>query len=296
MKLYTVREFAKEKRISRDTVRRWIRDGRIVGLIKDGKSYLIPEKNLSIKVNLGASRNKSRKNEVASIKTEAQAREAYSSMTTKDGLGRFAYDELWDMFYDKRMAFKDIALAVGVTKQRISQIYNIFFAFGVNGYERRKDITLERRQERELQETLDSEKISSLGAIVESMGLTVELVNIGKGPNFHRNMMIINGHLCRIHRSRKDTKFSGTTYRSYSRLLITRDLLDTYEFVIALAGEVERRVFIIPTGDLKRQFLKGEKRKLFYLPTSDKGAYRNIRPILDWLSYKDAWHLITGES
>lgn len=288
MKLYSVTEFAREKGIHRSTVLKWVKNGKIQGLIIEGRSYLIPEENLSIPVQ---KKRKSKKKKP--ILMESQAREAYAN-TSGDRRNKlkFTYDELKEMF-DEGMTLESVALAAGVTKQRVSQVYNQFFSFGIDGYERRSAIQLEIARDRGLQALIDSERIAHLGKAVVERGLSMKPVQTGTGPYFHKNAVEINGHLCKIHISRKDTKFAGTKYRSYSRILVTGHFLDSYEFVIAVTGEEgERKIFIIPTGDLKGLFRKGERRKPLYLPTSEKGAYRTLSPILDWWKYLEAWRLL----
>ena len=289
MKLYTVREFAREMGISRSTVTKLIKEERIEGLIRDGRSYLIPESNLSIPVQ---KKRKSIRRVI--ILTEAQAREAYSlaSGNRKNKL-KFTYDELKEMF-DGGRTIESIALSAGVTKQRIGQVYNRFFSFGVDGYKRRSIINQIATKERELQTLMDNERISYLNKITIEKGLSIIPIQIGKGPHLHRGAVDINGHLCKIHFSRKDTKFAGTSYRSYSRILVTKHFLDSYEFIIALTGADEdtKRIFIIPSNDLKTLFRRGDKRKSIYLPTSEEGAYRNISATLNWRKYQEAWHLL----
>jgi excisionase family DNA binding protein len=285
-------EFAKERGISRSTVLKWVKDGKIQGLIKSGRSFLIPEENLSIPLQI------KKKSKRPPIKTEQQARDAYNNinMTRWGKLEKFSYDELKKKF-DDGMTLEEIAVEAGASKQRISQVYNRYFAFGVDGYARRSAIQHEIARERELIATMDSERISYLETVLADLGLSMKPVQIGEGPNFHKNVVDINGHLCKIHLSRKDTQFAGTSYRTYSRFLVTRSLLDDYEFVIVITGADERRkVFIIPTEDLKSQFRKTDKkgRKSFYLPTGSQGAYRNIYPLLDWWKYQDAWHLLAS--
>ena len=289
MKLFTVREFAREMGISRSTISKLIKDGRIEGLIRDGRSYLIPESNLSIKVQ---KKRKSIRRVI--ILTEAQAREAYdlASGNRKNKL-KFTYDELKKMF-DDGDTIESIALAAGVTKQRVGQVYNRYFSFGVDGYERRSIINQEAAKQRELQTLMDSERISYLNKATTERGLSIKPVQLGNGPHIHKGAVDINGHLCKIHFSRKDTKFAGTTYRSYSRILVTKHFLDSYEFIIALTGADEntKRIFIIPSSDLKTLFRRGDKRKPIYLPTNEKKVYRNISSILDWWKYQEAWHYL----
>lgn len=293
MRLLTVSDFAREKGIGLSTVQRWVRIGKIQGLIKSGRSYLIPESNLSLQIDPRKKKQRKR----TPVMTPSQARKAYSNyIEDEKNKLKISYDELKEMF-DKGMTLEAIASELNVTKQRVSQIYQHYFSFGVDGYKRRSSIQHELARDKSLKKTLDSERISHLGKTLSEVGLSMKPVQLGKGPTFYHNVVEVNGHLCKIHLSRKDTQFAGHNYRAYSRFLVTRSHLDDYEFVIVIAGEEEkRRVFVIPTEILKKQFRKMDHRKSFYLPTGEKEPYRNIYPLLDWWKYLGAWHLLQGES
>lgn len=299
MKLFTIQEFAKEKGLHVATIRKWIKEGRIKGIIKRGRTFLIPEENLSLELRV-------RKKRVKPPQTIEEARLQYNNISSDHRRKIiFDYDEMKGML-DQGRTIMEIADLAGVSKQRIQQIYTTYFGFNVTGRERRHSFVCERMRENAIISVEDSEKLSYLSDALAEMGLSMEIVQSKDLNRCYQNMAIINGHSCRIYLSKKAT-FSplstrnGERYKTYNRIQVIKSILNEYEFIIAIAGEIreagenERRIFIIPSIDLKEKFGK-EDRKSFYLPTDNQGKDRKISPVMDWWSYQGAWHLLKDNS
>src|SRR5262245_5755120 len=135
--MLSLTQFAKMREVSRDTVIKWIRLGRLEGVVKDDtvSKYLIPESNLSVPfMRPGRPRRLNRL-----ISSAEEAKEIYNSVTHRKI--PFSYDEL-KKFFDDGMTLTSVAKMSGVSRQRIEQIYNRFFApISISMRDRRKETT-----------------------------------------------------------------------------------------------------------------------------------------------------------
>jgi len=294
-RLLTVREFAKEKGITRPTVLRWIKNGRIEGITNDYKGfYLIPESNLSVRPVQGNGRP--RKYENSTISTEEEARERYEKLgkiTTRKVL--FSYDELKQMLMDD-LTYNEIAQKAGVSRQAIEQLHLKYFASFIPSARERQKKRVSRKREEKINAHIDEiPKLVVLKKMASEEGLEVKPISSGGFPVRSRvGIVMINGKRCGVHQSRVKSKTSEKSYRFYYRVWITKDLLSDTEVTIIITGEENHRVFIIPSETLLDLLpdTPANIQKMIHIPYEYLPVYNNNHPEIDWVTYENKWKLL----
>ncbi|MDP1688631.1 MAG: hypothetical protein Q8L47_00670 [bacterium] len=202
--------------------------------------------------------------------------------------------KLYSLFAEDCKSFTEIGKIIGLTKQRISQIYKQdimpFLPFK-SGRERVRQCTLASVH-------LDRFPKATLAVWREGRknGVVVSHLNsINSNSNVYtlRTGLILNGKRCRIASISNQLSPPGCQ-RKYARLLVTSKSLRKFDFLICVLyiTKSKKQFFIIPTADLLSGPYIKSAIKCFYLPYEILPVFNNIIPKLVWSSYINAWHLI----
>jgi transcriptional regulator with XRE-family HTH domain len=290
-RLLTVKEFALEKGITRETVYNWILKGRLKDVINPGgMGYLIPESNLSVeKCFAGRPKGSIYKTPIATID---DARERYNSnrYSNYNRTIPLSFDELYELFRGETTQ-EQVAQLTGVSRQRVQQVYKMYFApFLSSGEARRRRLFRERWAEKAKAHVDTVEGLSIIKRIAEEKGFKVESIQADYNPSYcYSNRLLINGKLCRIYLSLVPGRVGPKNLRKYFKVNITKAAIKDTEFVIVITGNEVRRVFIFPTKLLQSQFYEKHINKIFYLPEKQLPPYQNQHPNIDWWTWEDAW-------
>lgn len=299
MRLLTVREFCEEINVARYTVYKWLKEGRLEGVVRDHMGvYLIPESNLKIaKPGIGRPRKK-RALQRGGPPSPKEARDRFNSMSfnrTRQVL--FSYDEL-DGLFNEDLTYQQIADMAGVSRQRIEQIYSAYFApFRGTGKDRRKNFFRKEWKERAKAHIEETEKLSLLKREAEKVGFEVRSVQTPNNPSyFYSNLIIVNDKLCGVYYSIIHTKTGEGCCRTYYRFNISWAMIEQVEFIIVLTGEDAERTFIIPSKVMLNLRRTTRRYKTWYVPSDKLKTYNNQYPDIDWWSYESAWNLLESSN
>jgi predicted DNA-binding protein YlxM (UPF0122 family) len=294
-RLLTVKQFTEEKNITKTTVLRWVKEGRIEGATYDEKGfYLIPESNLSLAPI--QRRGRPRKYEHVTISTEEEARERYDSLEeTNYRKVPFSYDELKKMLTDD-LTYNEIAQKAGVTRQAIEQIHRKYFAsFIPSARERQKNRTNKNREEKRNSHLDTIPKLSILKKMAKKVDMEVKPIPLMGVPLRSRTgMVLVNGKRCGVHYTRRKSKTSDRSYRYYYRVWLYKDLLSDTEFTICITGKKNHRIFIVPSKVLLDLLpdTPANIQKMVHIPYEYLPVYKNQPSELDWVTYENAWSLL----
>jgi hypothetical protein len=299
MKLLTVKEFCKEADLCRETVRRWIKMGRLEGVTRDHMGiYLIPESNLK----LGYMKPGRRKQFPFSSVDEAR-KNFDRSLSSSNRYIPFSYNELEDLL-DEGLTYQEIAELAGVSRQRVEQICKRYFApFREIGWERRKILNEKTWEENAKAHIEEIEKLSLLKREAEKAGLEVSPVQTLNNPSYcHTNLIRVDDKLCGVYHSSIPSKVAKRCYRTYYRFNMAWSTLKQIEFVVVMIGENAEMVFIIPSEVMlnlrstsrkyKGKSIRARRYKTWYVPGEKREPYNNQMPDLDWWKYEGAWELL----
>lgn len=295
-RLLTVTQFAKEKGISKPTVLKWIKEGKIEGLISDfeQKHFLIPESNLSIPVRGGV---RPRTLSLEWPYSEEEAREIYNKNRDSGNKRKvvFTYDEFKQLL-DDGLTYQSMADLAGVSRQAIEQFYSKYFApFRTSGRDRRKELVKKSREERVVKDFRSLDRLSSLREIMEKEGFVITPIPT-KGGSFksRTTMILVNGKKCGLHKSKIQSRVSHKNSRFYYRIVIGRSILSSTELTILLVGKEDLTTYIIPSKVLLDTFSQYPIRnqKMLYVPVEIKPVYNNHYPDIDWLEWENKWSLL----
>lgn len=289
--LMTVKEFAARKGVHISTVHKWIINGLLTGVVRDGWTLMIPEKNLSVEPNRpGRPRGRAvppPSAEDASVRFE-RSRKYYPRRFN------ITFEELRKLF-DEGRTYQEIADELGVTRQRVEQIYNVYVrpVAGESGRSRRAAIVRKKQIKNAQKSFFSHTRIRELMTIIESAGLDVTCLTTKNNRNFsYANVLEICGRKCKVLLTRTARHQSPSSLTRYYRLTITQAILQA-EFLIAMVGEDmdALSIFVVPTSVLKG-LIGSVGRKTMYIPEKAPEPSDNNRGMLNWWSYQNKWELL----
>ena len=218
-----------------------------------------------------------------------------------------SFEDWLEYFKSDCVRFEAIGDEVGLTRERVRQIYNDHFCElfeGKSGRERVQACTLEsrhvktKRSESELFENdpvvrVVVEKARAVGCRVSAVPTLSEGVPTG---SVWARRVLVNGHLCSLHRLQQVWSLRATCrrYAHASVSLTTLAEVGACIFHVTLEN-LPVRTFVIPSLDLQsRKRGSGPKKaaaSIYFptekLPTNPQGCKGH-----DWWQYEDAWHLL----
>ncbi|MEK7175938.1 MAG: hypothetical protein AAB695_01010 [Patescibacteria group bacterium] len=198
------------------------------------------------------------------------------------------FDTMLAKFSDDCTKFNDIAAELGLTRERIRQIYQKYFSSIIarrpNGRTRQKVCTLKRRTVRVNEFFHSDSRYAPLLDRAAREGIEAKPVFTHSAVAKHnKRRFLLNGLICKLlvvsapreHQERLCFKFSLTS-------------LEEIEFLILQAGVPESKFFVLPITTVwpgKSIYIPAGFRWLEY-----KNSGRRVKT--DWFQYLEAWHLL----
>lgn len=289
----TIREFAEQRGISRTTVYKWIKDGKLPKISKQmGKVISIPEKYLSLVIDhLLAGRPSGGSKPLPPLLSAREKFNAFKKIP-------FSLDELKQLFEEGK-TFKEIAEMSGVSYQAIAQIYKRHFESSMSrGWDRRRAIIEERRKQRAEDHLEKVDKLAIVKEMAIENGYKVEPISHAQySGRWFKDRILINTHLCRIYYAPdlsliRSSKKGSEKVRSklYYRFNLGISAARRSDFIIVVTGKGPHNIFIFPSHVISEQFTNKKRRyKFFYIPSEYREPYHNMVPKIDWWAYLDNW-------
>lgn len=139
-------------------------------------------------------------------------------------------------------------------------------------------------------------RVSKIKGMCEREGLSYEEL-----PDFRdiqgQKKAKINGRLCRVMAPSIAIRSGERQGQiSYIKISITKDMLERYEFIVALTGIESDAAYIFPTADLWvlfKNYSRHPDRIDYFLPTGPAYVQR-VRNGVDAFQYKERWDLLGG--
>lgn len=209
-----------------------------------------------------------------------------------------SFDDMLDSFASECMSWSDIGVGLGVSRERVRQVYNRYFAalfpwHKSPGRKRVKVCTRLRRQEAR-QNATPRGNAALVAALAIDRGLIVEAVisKLGNGRvQGASRYLTINGHQVNARVSRKAFRLPKALV-SYYRFPLPGQV-PRCAFVVLVAGQM---IFVMPR-DVFVEW-RGNARQSRYIPEHPNTYKLNAHlGQTDWIwQYREAWHLLGTES
>lgn len=139
-------------------------------------------------------------------------------------------------------------------------------------------------------------RVSKIKGMCEREGLTYEELPDIRDIQGQKRAKI-NGHLCRVMAPSIAIRSGERQGQiSYIKISITKDMLERYEFIVALTGIESDAAYIFPCQDLWKLFKNYSRNpdKIdYFLPTGPAYVQR-VRNGVDAFEYKERWDLLGG--
>ncbi len=204
----------------------------------------------------------------------------------------YTFDELLKFFRDGSLSFENIGVHLGVSRQRIWQLYTKYFKEFCDSTIRSKEAKVNKKKQ-EYKERLfkEDEVIRTIRTRVNELGHTIEPV-YRRWAGAMCSKVIINGYLCSIRVIKNRFTPSKRTKRVYNHVSILRKTVQKVSFVIVCVEESNAivRIFVLPSSILLAQFSGNEIS--VYTPIEKLPPYNNSRPRINYWEYEGAWHLL----
>lgn len=198
------------------------------------------------------------------------------------------FEVMLEKFRNDCLDFGGIAEELGVTTERVRQIYMRYFSKIIprrpNGRVRRRVCTL-RKLSKQIRESFKTDpEFATLFARTLSEGIPVEPVRVPSGRTYSARLIKAGGYICVLY---SDEEPDLIVRHEYWKFNVTPCL--EAAFFILQAGMGEEAHFLIVPGSCVVS-----KRRSIYVPAELKYTGRtNSRPIKhNWLQYLEAWHLL----
>jgi hypothetical protein len=207
-----------------------------------------------------------------------------------------SFDEFFQYFQADCVRYGAIGAQIGVSRERVRQIYNRYFRElfnGKNGKQRWHACSVESRNVKiahSIKELLDQPMPRAVIDQARAAGCIIDVIaydDVSAG-RVKKHRLSINGHRCEVRASIK-------TGKGYFRMRIRRSVLEAVEAVLLLCkeGEVER-LFVVPS-----KVLLGRSKSSsisFRVPGERYSNSKRSKTGLDFRSYENAWHLLEATS
>lgn len=196
-------------------------------------------------------------------------------------------------------SYLEIAQHYGVTRQRIEQIFNKYFAPFMDRamVRRRKRIAASQAANREAM-VGRTYRLDLVRSLAEAMGLEFRAIANEKFPNrVYHNIAWVNDYKCGIQVSKTLSFPNPCGYRGYWRFAATRDTIERCDFMIFIAGATgEERIYIVPSSVLLETYSKGQYFKHITIPNEEHEVYNNHGPKIDYWEYLNSWDLLGAKN
>ncbi len=199
-------------------------------------------------------------------------------------------DDWRRLFADPSVRFSEIAEKVGLTLERVRQIYQDHFRLGLpyaNGRQRWSVHAKEQAKYRLRQEMANphNKYLRSIVKKARDHKLEVELIPRQNAypPRCVRGCILLNGKVCLISIRHRGTNSKARWVGASADV--------SYDPKTAF------KIFLIETSRTKLYYVIPAKycrkgAKIIYLPLR-KLTYPKLKPKIDWWQFKDAWHLLS---
>lgn len=201
-------------------------------------------------------------------------------------------DELHKLFIDPANRFSEIAKQLGVTRERVRQIYRDLFSQRLsyqNGRQRWSAHTQARIKQRlnELVATPRDRYLLHISRVAKRAGLDVQFIPqkiarlSASSGGLLRHRVMLNGKMCVI---------SHGTFIIGGRLVpFPSYIVSSAAFKICIAHINSKQFyFVIPASELRKAG------STIYLPVGYL-KHRAGKQKIDWWQFKDAWHLLKSK-
>jgi len=211
---------------------------------------------------------------------------------------KLSFDELYQMFSNGSLSFRAIAQKVGVSSQRIHQLWEWHFCRlfpNIGGGKDRRKMAIARKLRQKEREDPTIPLLRRVAVRARSFGHSVFQAIDDRG-NVYKKRLMIGDKPCAISslsnlymRAQKSSRFysrgnlSITTIRKNSFLIIERQ-----------GGSKEYEYFIVPTSTLLENYLLGKRHRPFsiYVPSERFSYTQRDQPKVNFWSFHEAWHLL----
>ena len=217
-----------------------------------------------------------------------------------------SFNQLFRWFKDDRVRFSEIAMASGLSIERIRQIYQRYFQHlfgkrtGRDRYHSYKWQLIHERFQHKQAEVFAQDHFHSVIEHARAASCTIESVATSYGnhiPTVKIKSLMVNNHLCSVLQARR-TKNDKGSRRFYAQFAVARSVLERVDAVIFHCAPpgMQRRIFVVPQDVILALFGTTSGRTVsLYFPLRKLPVYRNQRPRVDLWQYEDAWHLLKSK-
>ncbi len=212
--------------------------------------------------------------------------------------GRPSFETYLDAFCEMETSFTEIGKRFNLSTERIRQIYNTWFRMLFENTSGRKRLRVGAmlKGERYAQKTTrENPHVARIFEMARHAGCEIDVVTVINNEVTIiglKKIVLINGHRCQIHFSKKA---STTGLLTYARCTLSRNKLrktDAVIFLINIPGYAEQ-IFVIPCAViLATHFSDTQTAKILHIPL-EKRSHLFCPPKLNYFDFKNAWHLLT---
>ena len=216
---------------------------------------------------------------------------------------RLSFNYLLSCFKEDRVRFSEIAMASGLSIQRVHQIYERFFRplfaerTGRERYQSYKWLKIYQRLQNRQEQVFADDRLHL--PIEHARAASCKIEGVATSDREHiatvkMRSLLVNGHLCSVLQARRTRKASGSS-RLYAQFAVARSVLQKVDAVIfhCAPPEMQRRIFVVPKDVILALFGTTAGPTLsVYFPLRKLRVHRSQRPRIDLSQYEDAWHLL----
>lgn len=230
-----------------------------------------------------------------------EAKDKWNEHLSRNGSKvRLSFAEMYN-YFETCVSYSEIAQKVGVSRERVRQIFNKHFCT-IFGEDLVRDKQKERNKEKKKLSHEEIEKVmfnkKPFSSVVESAklaGCDIHITSTSGSCHIKLKKLLVNGHLCSLKTMKTSFIPPGGT-RSFVHTSVGKPTDEKLRYIIfyyKVEGFPER-IFVVPYQTIEGVFFKtkNKKRADLYIPTKKCSAYKNRFPLLDWWKYENAWHLV----
>jgi Sigma-70, region 4 len=203
---------------------------------------------------------------------------------------RIDLDRYRELFSDPESTFASIGQRMNVSRERVRQIYEVYFKSKLGPRIERSVLRKNRSRRKLIEEAASADGISDAKRLVWTLaanaGLHVTRLVSSTGNILRATMtLVINGHICEVSYARATLR---TARRAVARYTAHKWSHGTIEFLVCVRKmDAEPEVFIIPSHELTKH-----KSGRISIPVQRSERYKNHFARIDFWKYQNAWDLL----
>lgn len=137
---------------------------------------------------------------------------------------------------------------------------------------------------------LAKEPIASIVQAARENGCNVEPVQRMRIQKFKKNELWINNYKCSVHFCK--SRHRSIYYATYTSLGIAKSSIEVCDFVVVHVDvpQFNKMILVIPNWVFNQYFNRNPVTRAYIkIPIICRPAYNNVKPIINWLGFVDAW-------